>query len=119
MCIHNPIKVNRKDRKNYKIAYKVTNNDLFPIYYVHKRKGKPFNCKGKWNIVKNVRKYTIDSIGFHLFLKREDASLFVKHLYGKIYKCEIRGIRFIGTTKIGTTENRNNTVIATQFRVIK
>jgi len=116
MCINNPQKVRRKDRPKYRTAYKTLTESGCPIWYNH-RVSKPYNVDGKWNKVEfenNHQKIKPNTAGFHLYLNRDEAE---KQNYLScclVYKCEIRGVRFIGITGV----RRAATVIATQFRVV-
>lgn len=116
MCIVNAQKIKRTDRSKYKRAYKVITHRCLPILYYHKV-SKPFNVEGKWNKVEfgdEEAKTNPDSAGFHFFLDYKKAELWKTLPDDVIFKCEIRGLKFIGVT--GT--RRIPTVIATQFRVV-
>ncbi len=116
MCIDNAQKIKRTDKSKYKRAYKVITHRHLPIWHDY-NVSKPFNVEGKLNKVEfgdEEAKTHPDSAGFHFFLDYKMAESW-NIFADKIFKCEIRGIRFIGVT--GT--RRIPTVIATQFRVVQ
>lgn len=111
MCISNAKKVKQSDRSKYKIGYKVMRKNM-PVYYRHIHS--LFHVDGKWNIVRKPRIPDEDNVGFHLFLNKNSAIKWVDTLENlTICKCQIRGVRYIGKT------HKYDSIIATQFRVIK